>query len=118
MICTCELNPDFQPAMRVIAAISISYPAIVTTTVNHLYVTGTIVRLVIPSACGMQQANNLTGAINVTGANTFEINIDTTLMDAFAIPVAPDPHENICALVIPVGEINSTLNAAAQNVLT
>jgi hypothetical protein len=119
MNCACNnFNPpEFQPAINVISSVTISYPAQVTTTIPHLYVNRTIVRLVIPAACGMQQANNLTGTIFVTGANTFNINIDTRTFDPFAIPVAPAPWINTCAQVIPVGEDNSTLDAAAQNVL-
>ena len=123
--CYCEIRPDFQPATRVIATISISYPAIVTTTVDHLYVTGTIVRLEIPEACGMQQANNLTGTITVAGANSFTIDIDTREFDPFFVPpdVNTDPingvplYVNTCALVIPIGESNDILTAAVQNVL-
>lgn len=119
MNCACQtfVPPEFQPAINTIVSITISYPAIVTTTTNHLYVTGTIVRLVIPAADGMQQANNLTGVIKVTGANTFLIDIDTRTFDPFVIPVAPLPFINTCAQVIPIGEANWTLNAAAQNVL-
>jgi hypothetical protein len=65
----------------------------------------------------MQQANQLTGTIVVTGATTFAIDIDTTLFDAFAIPVSPAPRVNTCAQVVPVGEDNSILSAALQNVL-
>lgn len=111
------MNPIFQPAMRIIAAITQSNPATVTTTFAHQYINGTIVRLDIPVACGMQQANQLTGTIVVTGATTFVINIDTTLFDAFAIPVDPLPQVNTCAMVVPVGEITATLAAATQNVL-
>lgn len=103
--------------MRVITAITNSNPATVTTSVNHFYTDGSIVRLVIPQICGMPQANNLTGVTTSTGAQTFTIDIDTTNFDPFSIPIAPSPHDNICALVIPIGEANDTLAAATQNVL-
>jgi len=88
-------------------------------------VTGTIVRLEIPEACGMQQANNLTGTITVAGANSFTIDIDTREFDPFFVPpdVNTDPingvplYVNTCALVIPIGESNDILTAAVQNVL-
>ncbi len=116
--CYANPNPIFQPAMRLIAAITQSSPAVVTTTFAHQYLTGTIVRLDIPPADGMQQINGNTYPILVTGPTTFTIPEDTTHFDAFAIPVAPIPaYTNTCAMVIPVGEVNSTLAAATVNVL-
>jgi hypothetical protein len=109
-------NPIFQPAMRLIAAITQSNPAIVTTTFNHQYLSGTVVRLDIPAACGMIQANQLTGAICVITPNTFAINIDTTLFQAFVLP-SFNKNMNSAAQCVPIGEINETLLAATQNVL-
>ena len=115
--CYAIVNPIFQPAMRIISAITNANPAVVTTTFAHLYQTKTIVRLDIPPACGMQQANQMTGTIVVTGATTFAIDIDTTLFDAFSVPVSPPPYINTCAQVVPIGESNDILSAALQNVL-
>jgi hypothetical protein len=113
--------------MRIISAITQANPAEVTTTFAHQYISGIIVRLDIPPACGMQQLSAMapsalqdrTGVfeILVTGATTFTIPIDTTLFDVFAIPVAPLPQTNTCAMVVPVGEISSTLKAATINIL-
>jgi hypothetical protein len=116
--CYANPNPIFQPAMRIIAAITNSYPAMVTTTFAHQYKTGTIVRLDIPPADGMQQISGNTYPIIVTGATTFTIPENTTNFDAFAIPIAPIPaYTNVCAMVVPVGEVNETLAAATVNVL-
>ena len=123
--CTCTVLPMFKPAMRIISAITKSNPASVTTTVDHFYNSGTIVRLVIPESCGMQQINNIVGTITNTGATTFTINIDSTLFDAFNVPLdiyhdpinGVSPHVNTCALVLPIGETTDTLTSATQNVL-
>lgn len=115
--CYANPNPIFQPAMRLIAAISKSTQAQVTTTFAHQYVSGTIVRLDVPSACGMPQINGTTTQIFVTGATTFLTDIDSSLFDTFAIPMAPNPHDNTCAMVVPIGEINEILDAAVRNVL-
>lgn len=129
--CSAILVPIFKPAMRLIAAITQSNPAIVTTALSidtiaqpnvitygtNGYVTGTIVRLDVPQACGMQEIDQKTGTITVTGANTFTIDIDTTTFSAFAIPTNPLPFVNTCAMVVPIGEDNGQLNAAVQNVL-
>jgi hypothetical protein len=116
----CYANPDpmYQPAMRLISAITNNKLAQVTTTFDHDYVSGTILRFIIPKACGMQQINNMVLEITVTGTNTFTVNLDTTGFDIFAIPVAPTQHENICAQLLAIGENNSRLDAAEGNVLT
>jgi hypothetical protein len=109
-------NPLFQPAMRLIAAITNASPAVVTTTFAHQYISGNIVRLDIPPACGMQQANQQFGPISVISPTTFSIAIDTTLYYAFVIPTF-NPLVNTAAQCIPMAEINSILTAAVQNQL-
>ena len=76
-------KPIFQRAMRVISSITNAFPAVVTTTTNHQYITGMVVRLNIPMGYGMQQANQQQGLITVLSNTTFSIDIDTTLMDPF-----------------------------------
>lgn len=109
-------RPVFKPAMRIISAITNSFPATVTTSFDHNYVTGTIVRLNIPPGFGMLQANQLIGPVTVTGDTTFTIPIDTTYFDVFATP-ATFPQSYQHAQVTPVGEINSLLTEATRNVL-
>jgi hypothetical protein len=112
--------PVYQPAMRIIASVTNAFPATVTTTFAHQYLSGTIIRLIIPTGFGMVQANQLYGPINVTGPTTFTIDIDTTFFDAFAVPSSSPsnfPLNYQYAQTIPIGEINSILTAATQNVL-
>jgi hypothetical protein len=109
-------NPAFQPAMRLISAISNANPATVTTTFNHNYITGTIVRLDIPQVDGMAPLDGQLFPITVTSLTAFTIPIDTTNFGAFSIPMVP-PHITTAAQVVPVGEISSTLAAATVNVL-
>lgn len=116
--CYAELNPTFQPAMRLVTAITNSFPAEVTTSFRHQYKSGIIVRFVIPPADGMQQINNATATIVVTGDTTFTVAIDTTHYTPFEIPVTPTPaYANTCAMVIPIGEVNELLTNAVRNVL-
>ena len=115
--CYANPHPIFQPAMRVISSITNSFPVVITTTFDHQYKTGTIVRIDIPPADGMQQLTQQTGSITVLSSTTFSMPIDTTEYTPFAIPVAPSPHDQICALVVPIGEDNDTLRIATQNVL-
>ena len=110
------IKPIFQPAMRVIAAITNTNPVQVTTTVNHLYQTNTIVRIDVPPGFGMTQINQQFAPITVTGDTTFTMPIDTTLYDLFVIPVTY-PLDAQQAQAIPFAEDNSILTAAVQNVL-
>lgn len=115
--CYADPNPIFQPAMRLIASITNAFPAVVTTTFAHQYETGLIVRLDLPPAVGMQQANGRTGTITVINTTSFSIDIDTQHFDAFAIPPSPGPFDNTCAQVVPIGEVNETLYLATRNIL-
>ena len=109
-------DPVFQRAMRVISSITNDYPAVVTTTFAHQYLTGLIVRLNIPKGYGMTQANQLYGPIIVTGDTTFTIDIDTMYFDVFAYP-STFPENQQYPQVTPIGETNDILSNATQNVL-
>lgn len=108
--------PVFQPAMRVISNITNGYPAIVTTTFNHNYITGMIIRLMVPQGYGMIQANQMYSDIVVTGDTTFTINLDTTHFSTFTTPIT-SPDDAQFPQSVPFGEVNSTLLASTKNVL-
>jgi hypothetical protein len=117
--CYANPTPDFMPAMRLIASITNANPGVVTTTFDHNYISGIVLRFDIPEADGMQELNGQTATITVTGSDTFAIDIDTTFFSPFSIPdpVTTSPHINICAMVVPIGEVNELLRAAVQNIL-
>lgn len=108
--------PTFQPAMRVISAISSGFPVSITTTFAHQYVTGTIVRINVPPCYGMQQLNQQFGPITVTSPTTFTIPIDTTYYDPFMIPTKY-PFTSQYPQSVSFAELNGQLTAAVQNVL-
>lgn len=110
-------SPIFQPAMRLVTAITNANPAAVTTSFDHDYRTGDIVRLYVPIWYGMRRADKLKGEITVTSATEFAIDIDTTGFNAFSIPAPVPWYVDSTAQVVPVGEISSNLGAAVQNVL-
>jgi hypothetical protein len=109
--------PIFQPAMRVISAITQSNPAIVTTTIDHLYKTGTIVRLDLPKTADMPQINQQFGPITVLSPTTFAIDIDSTNYDAFVYFTGPFPPAYQEAQCTPIGQVNLLLTEAVRNVL-
>lgn len=108
-----QANPIYQPALRIISSITNATQAFVTTTFNHQYTTGLIVRIDIPTGFGMQEINQLFGTITVTGNTTFTIAIDTTLFSAFSIPAGNTQY----AQSVPIGEDNSTVYLATRNIL-
>ncbi len=109
-------KPVFQPAMRIITAITNANPALVTTSFANNFITGTIVRIDIPPKFGMQQINQQFGPITVVSPTTFTIPIDTTLYDAFFV-AADYPYNEQLAQAVSFAEINDILTAAVQNVL-
>jgi hypothetical protein len=78
---------DFIPKRRVITAITNATNAVVTAA-THGYATNEFVRINVPSNYGMRLGNVL-ARVTVINANTFSINHDTLLMNAFAVPAAP-----------------------------
>lgn len=106
--------PQFQPAMRVITAITNGFPAVVTTDIDHNYQTGLVVRLDIPEEYGMQQANKLFGTITRIDATSFSIPIDTTSFDAFIVPGAL--IVSTLAQAVPIAEDASIIYQAVRDV--
>ncbi len=107
--------PVFQPAMRIISGITNDFPAVVTTTFNHQYINGIVIRLIVPPGYGMVEANQLFGTIVVLSDTTFSIDIDTRYFNQFVVPMGPNSNQSSQA--IPFGEDNATLLAAYTNVL-
>lgn len=115
--CYAYTDPVFGPAMRLIASITNADIPTVTTTFAHEYVDGTVVRFDIPPALGMQQLNQQTAPILVTGATTFTIDIDTTKYGVFSVPVGLGPFIDVCGQVVPIGSKNDTLKPRVVNQL-
>ena len=107
-------HPQFQPAMRVITAITNGFPAVVTTSFAHNYHTGLIVRLDIPEEYGMSQANQLFGPIIRIDATNFTIEIDTTKFDPFLVPVPALIFTQPQA--VPIAEVAPLLYQAVRDV--
>jgi hypothetical protein len=114
--------PMFQPAMRCINAITQANPAVFTTTTDHQYQTGLIVRINVPKWYGMQQINKFVGEVNVLTPTTFSLQLDgvpldTTTFDPFVVPVTYLQRTSTPAQCVPVGEVNDMLIESTKNVL-
>lgn len=107
-------NPPYKPAMRLVTGISNANPALVTTNIPHLYTSGIIARLYVPSDFGMYQADQLFAPITVINTTQFTIAIDTSTFDVFN-----NPGTNLqkTAMVVPIGEITADFDAPKNNTL-
>jgi len=79
------------PSSLLITAITQAYPMVITATVNSVtasntYFPGQLIRLLIPPAYGMQQADGLTGKILSINGLDFNVDIDSTYFDSFSVP--------------------------------
>lgn len=100
-----KFQPQFYPRFRYISAITKASSAVVTLTVTHGYTVGQKVRLKVPAAYGMVEADGLLGTITAvsTANNTITLDIDSSAFSTFSFPLtAAVPFTP--ALVIPVGE--------------
>jgi hypothetical protein len=112
-------NPSYLPAVRDVIAITNAFPASVTTSFDHNYLSGLIVRMIVPGEYGMFQINKIKGSITVTSPTTFTIPINTTNFDTFVVPTEQpqQPLGNV-AQAVPVGEDSDQLDQSFVNVLT
>lgn len=111
-------NPIFQPAIREIAALTpVYFQAFlllgVTTTQDHLYKDGLVVRLTIPLGFGAEQLNDLKSDIAVTSPTQFVMIFPSIQFDPFVIPATPLQ----AAQVIPIAEDVQFLDSALFNIL-
>ena len=96
----------FYPRVRNISKIAVSgTSAIITMTVAHGFTVGQKVKVNVPAAFGMIEADGLTGNITAISAGTITVDIDVSTFTAFAFPLtAAVPFSP--AIVTPVGENN------------
>lgn len=106
-------SPIFQPAMRIVNAITNGVTALIITSFDHDYKNGLIVSFRIPKRFGMPKMNNLVGTVTVVGTTTFTVDIDTSFFNAFMVPAGNKQS----AQVIPIAEVSETLLSATENVL-
>lgn len=113
--------PTFQPAVRIISAITNSNPAVVTTTFDisqpnqgNQYVDGMVIRLDVPRSYGMTEINTLFAPITVIDDDNFSIAIDSTRFTPFTVP---SPQKQYAQCVPIADKDDNTFPAAVQNVL-
>lgn len=96
------MSANFEPDRKVVSAITNTNPAIVTAAA-HAYTTADIVRVNVPVNYGMRLPPNEV-QITVINANSFSINANTELLDAFVVPaIVP----LTVAEVLPISRIDN-----------
>jgi hypothetical protein len=103
-----KINYDsiFYPRTRYITSVTSSgTSSVVVLSVTHGYTVGQNVKLNVPSAYGMVEADGLTGNITAinTGTNSITVDIDSSTFTSFAFPATAAVPFTF-ATVTPVGE--------------
>jgi hypothetical protein len=96
----------YQPSLFFISALTTGVTTTITTSVNHNYVIGQEVRVLIPEAYGSFQISEQTGyVVSIPAANQVVTTINSTLASAFiASPVYKQPTK---PQIAAIGDVNS-----------
>lgn len=99
---------NYQPRNFMISAVSLGYPTTVTTTVDHNYVVGQLVRLLIPPTFGCRQLNGQEAyCIGVPAANQMQLAINSNGDDAYIASSASTQAQTVAVGNIAGGAFNS-----------
>lgn len=103
-------NPPIEPQFYIphkfeIESMVLGVTTFVTATEDMDYVIGQLVRLLIPFGFGCRDLNEKVGyVINITSADTVEIDLNSQSMTAF---VNPNYGVGSVAQIVPVGDVNT-----------
>jgi len=93
----------YQPSRFVISAITLGDPTIVTTTVDHNYVVGNQVRLLIPPGDGCTSLNGTFGyVVSVPASNQVSLGINSIGLNAFI-----NSNTQQSAQIMAIGDVNT-----------
>lgn len=96
---------NYQPSIFVISAITLGVTTLVTTSVNHNYVIGQEVRLIIPPANGSRQLNGQSGfVLSIPNSNQVNLSINSSQnVDKFIATTSPREQPQIAS----IGDLNN-----------
>lgn len=100
----------FVPNRQTVSAITNADPAVVTTTEDHGYDSGLIVRFYFPLNVGMNILNGQQFEITVLSTTTFSIPVNSTKFDSFN-PIGTKQT----AQVIPIGNLSKYILEPTDN---
>lgn len=109
------IEPQFyQPSRFVISAITLGATTLITTSVNHNYVIGQEVRLIIPPSFGTRQLNERRGyVILIPNPNQVQLDIFSLRMDPFILSLA-----TTVAQILAIGDSNNGYISNTGNVIS
>lgn len=109
------INPQFyEPSRFVISNITLGSTTTITTSVNHNYVVGQTIRLIIPFGYGCYQLNEVPGnVLSIPSPNQLIVDINSNNADAFkSLSLNQQPQ------IVAIGDVNSgTINSSGRFVL-
>lgn len=95
----------FQPRLFFISDLTLGMTTTVTTSVNHNYVIGQRIRLLIPQNYGSVQLNDQEGyVISIPSANQVVVNIDSQFANSF---ISDPTYGPTMPQIVPIGDVNS-----------
>lgn len=113
------IQPQFyQPSRFVISNIVLGRTTLVTTTIDHNYVVGQNVRLLVPINYGSYQLNEAQGyVITIPTPDSVEVLIDSLDANSF---VTPSGFQTSQAQILAIGDINTgaTNSSGRTNTIT
>lgn len=101
------IHPEFYlPSRFIIIGIALGKTTIVTTSLNHNYVVGQLVRLLVPSVFGSYQLNECEGyVVSIPFTNQVELEIDSLRnISPFILSTVTYPS---VAQILAIGDINN-----------
>ena len=103
----------YMPRQYVIAGLTLGINTIVTTTVDHDYVIGQQIRLLIPEFSGSRQLNDQVGYVIAIPSST---QVTTTINSTNANAFIPSPPYTLqYPRILPIGDVNSgAINASGR----
>ncbi len=107
------INPQyFKPSQFFIAGITNAQTTTVTTTVNHNYIVGQLVRLIVPRFNAERELNEQSAyVISIPNPNQVVLDIDSTYYSVFQTSTYPTQPQ-----ILAIGDINSGLISNSGNV--
>lgn len=90
----------FEPQRKLISSLTNAVNAVVTTTTNHGFETGMVVRIIVPKTYGMEIYNQT--YIEVLSLTSFRTQLDTSGIDPFAAPSLYPPVAFTPAQTVPI----------------
>ena len=91
---------NFQPRRRLISAVTNASEGEITTTEDHGYSVGQVVRVIIPAAYGMEVEYKIATVLTVPSTTTFTTDLDTSALNAYVTPTTPPSFTD--AQVVPI----------------